>query len=112
MSAYLIVNVIIHDRERFANYGKATAALVQRFGGRYLVLGGARETLEGEWPEGKSVISEWPSREAALAFWHSPEYAEARKLRAGISDASVVLVEGFPPPSLTPTPPSTGSIST
>lgn len=93
---YMIVNANIFDRERFGEYGRANAALVKQFGGKYLVLGGARETLEGEWPEGKSVISEWPSRYAALAYWHSPEYAQVRKLREGICDARVVLVDGIP----------------
>jgi uncharacterized protein (DUF1330 family) len=94
MAAYLVVNVVIHDREKFMAYGKATAVLVEKMGGRYLVLGGARETLEGAWPEGKTVVSEWPSREAALAFWHSPEYAAAKKMREGISEAQIILVEG------------------
>jgi uncharacterized protein (DUF1330 family) len=94
---YMIVNADIHDPKRFAEYGRANAALVKQFGGKYLVLGGARETLEGEWWDGKSVISEWESREAALAYWHSPAYAEVRKLREGICDARVVLVDGFPP---------------
>jgi uncharacterized protein (DUF1330 family) len=96
MVAYLVINANISDRERFAAYGKATAALVTQMGGRYLALGGAREILEGTWPEGKTVISAWPSREAALAFWHSAEYAEIRKLREGICDAHVILVDGVP----------------
>ena len=94
---YMIVNAHIFDAVRFGEYGRANAALVKQFGGKYLVLGGALETLEGEWPEGKSVISEWPSREAALAYWHSPEYAKIRVLREGICDARVVLVDGMPP---------------
>jgi uncharacterized protein (DUF1330 family) len=96
MAAYLIINANISDRERFAAYGKATAALVAQMGGRYLALGGARELLEGTWPEGKTVISEWSSREAALAFWHSVEYAEIRKLREGICEAQIILVDGVP----------------
>jgi uncharacterized protein (DUF1330 family) len=96
MSAYLLINAKILDREKFAAYGKVTAEIVARMGGQYLVLGGPRELLEGTWPEGKSVVSIWPSREAALAFWNSPEYAEAKKLREGICVADVVLVDGLP----------------
>jgi uncharacterized protein (DUF1330 family) len=102
MPAYLIVNANIHDRERFAAYAKATAALVAEMGGRYLVLAGARETLEGSWAEGKTVVSEWPSREAALAFWHSAEYTNARKLREGICDANIILVDGVAIPPISP----------
>ena len=31
-------------------------------------------------------------RAAALAFWNSPEYAEAKKLREGLADCSILLV--------------------
>jgi uncharacterized protein (DUF1330 family) len=40
------------------------------------------------------VISEWPDKDAALAFWNSAEYAEVKKLRDGIADCQVLLVEG------------------
>jgi uncharacterized protein (DUF1330 family) len=39
------------------------------------------------------VISEWPDKEAAKAFWNSPEYAEAKKLREGVADVQVLLIE-------------------
>ncbi len=120
MSAYLFVNVIIHDPVKFREYGVTNAALVARMGGKYLVLGSPGEVLEGEAIVGKKVISEWPSREAALAYWHSAEYAEIRKLRDGISDAQVMILDGFtspspplsPPPSLPPSLPPTPQTST
>ena len=39
------------------------------------------------------VISEWPDKAAAKAFWDSPEYQEAKKLREGIADVQVLLIE-------------------
>jgi uncharacterized protein (DUF1330 family) len=39
------------------------------------------------------VISEWPDRDAAKTFWNSPEYAEARKLREGVADVQVLLID-------------------
>ena len=39
------------------------------------------------------VISEWPDEAAALAFWNSPEYAEAKRLREGLAEVSVLLIE-------------------
>lgn len=97
MPAYMIINADVHDPARFGEYARTNAALVKRLGGRYLALGGARDVLEGTWPTGKSVISEWPSREAALAYWHSDEYREVRKLREGICDAQVLLIDGVSP---------------
>jgi uncharacterized protein (DUF1330 family) len=95
MTAYMIVTAAIADRDRFiAGYGAAAGALVEKFGGRYVLRGPGADLLEGQFGQGASmVISEWQSKEAALAFWNSPEYAEARKLREGIADCQVLLIE-------------------
>jgi uncharacterized protein (DUF1330 family) len=95
MPAYMIVSAQIQDRERFINgYGKTAGALVARFGGRYLLMAPGAELLEGDFGDGASmVISEWPDKESAKAFWNSPEYAEAKKLREGIADCQVLLIE-------------------
>ena len=95
MPAYMIVIAAIADRDAFiAGYGQAAAALVERFGGRYLLRAPGAELLEGGFGDGASaVISEWPDKAAARAFWNSPEYAEAKALRAGIADCQVLLIE-------------------
>ena len=95
MPAYMIVTARIADRDSFINgYGKTAAALIERFGGRYVLRGPGAELLEGGWGDGASmVISEWSDKEAARTFWNSPEYAEARKLRAGVADCQVLLIE-------------------
>ena len=95
MTAYMIVTARIADREAFiSGYGAAAAALVEQFGGRYVLRGPGAQLLEGGFGDGASmVISEWPSKAAALAFWNSPEYAEVRKLREHIADCQVLLIE-------------------
>jgi uncharacterized protein (DUF1330 family) len=95
MPAYMIVTASIRDREQFVSgYGAAAAALLPQFGGHYVLRGPGAMTLEGDWPDGASmVISEWPDKESALNFWNSPEYAEARKLREGLADVQVMLIE-------------------
>ena len=91
----MIIFVSIKDREKFlAGYAKAAGKLVEQFGGKYVLRAQGGETLEGAIPESASVvISEWPDREAAKRFWNSPEYSAAKKLREGIADAHVVLVD-------------------
>ncbi len=95
MSAYMIVTAKIADRDAFINgYGMAAAALVAKFGGKYVLRGPGAKMLEGDFGDGASmVISEWPDAAAAQAFWNSPEYAEVKKLRAGIADCQVLLIE-------------------
>lgn len=95
MTAYMIVTARISDRDTFvAGYGAEAARLVERFGGRYVLRGPGAQLLEGSFGDGASmVISEWPTKDAALAFWNSSEYAEARKLRDGVADVQVLLIE-------------------
>ena len=95
MPAYMIVTAKIADREKFINgYGKAAGALVNQMGGRYILMGPGAELLEGNFGEGASmVISEWPDKETVKTFWNSPEYQEIKKLREGIADCQVLLIE-------------------
>ena len=95
MPAYMIVAAKISDRDRFiSGYGKAAGDLVAKFGGRYLLRAPGAELLEGNFGDGSAmVISEWPDKAAAKRFWDSPEYAEVKKLREGIADCQVLLIE-------------------
>lgn len=95
MPAYMIIAAKIADREAFVSgYGAAAAKLVTQFGGKYVLRAPGAELLEGDWGDGASVvISEWPDKAAARAFWNSAEYAEVKKLREGIADVQLLLVE-------------------
>lgn len=100
MPAYMIVTAKIADRHAFiSGYGAAAAKLVEQFGGKYVLRGPGATLLEGSFGAdgleggGSMVISEWRDRAAAEAFWSSAEYAEVRKLREGIADCQVLLIE-------------------
>jgi len=94
MTAYIIVEAIVHDPETFSAYAKKVPAIVAQFGGEYLVLGGPQKSLEGDWSHSRVVMHRWPSAEQAKAFWESDEYAAAKPLRAGTGEFRVILVEG------------------
>jgi uncharacterized protein (DUF1330 family) len=83
------------DFERFmSGYQQAVGPLVERFGGRYVLMGAGTQVLEGPWSSGGgAVISEWPDRATALRFWNSPEYAQVKPLRHGTGEFLVVLVD-------------------
>ena len=96
MPAYLIVSAVISDRDAFmaSGYPGAAAALLDQYGGRYLMRGPGAELLEGNFGNGASVvISEWPDKEAAHRFWNSPEYQETKKLREHLGECQVLLIE-------------------
>jgi uncharacterized protein (DUF1330 family) len=95
MPAYLIAQVRIHDPAIYKLYTDRSPAIIAKHGGRVLARGGATEILEGDAHERRVVVIEFPSMEAARAFYCSPEYQQAKQIRAPISDAQFVLVQGM-----------------
>lgn len=95
MPAYLIVVAKLHDRQKFIEgYGMAAAEMVTKLGAKYLIRAPGAVCLEGDWGDGASVVvEEWPDRETVLRFWNSPEYAEVKKLREGLADVKVWMIE-------------------
>jgi uncharacterized protein (DUF1330 family) len=96
MSAYIVVDIEIHDRERYERYKDMAPPSIALYGGRYLTRGGETAVLEGEWTPKRFVILEFPTLEQARAWWSSPEYAEAKALRQSIATTRMVLAEGIP----------------
>lgn len=94
MAAYVIVDIDIHDPERYAVYRQMTPSSIAAYGGRFVVRGGAAETLEGTRAPGRIVVLEFESVERAKAWWASAEYAPAKALRQQTATTQMIVVEG------------------
>ncbi len=94
MSAYVVVEVEVHDQNRYEDYKRMVPVSLTAYGGRFIVRGGVVETLEGEWRPQRFVILEFPSVERAKAWWEATEYAEAKKLRQATARTKMIVVEG------------------
>jgi uncharacterized protein (DUF1330 family) len=94
MSAYVVVDLEIIDKDGFEAYKQLVPATIEKYGGRYLVRGGRVEALEGKWRPGRLVILEFPSEEKAKAWYDSLDYAEPRAMRQSAARSNIVLVEG------------------
>jgi len=95
MSAYLVIEAIITDKQRFAAYAKLVPGLVSKMGGEYLSQRGDAESLEGDWGETKVVLHRWPDMQAARDFWYSEEYQAAKKLRQDCGSFRIMLLDGI-----------------
>ena len=95
MPAYVIYEAEVLDPEAYEAYKTSAAASVAAAGGRYIVRGGAVEVLEGDPPEGRTVVVEFPTMEAALTWYGSEAYTEARRLRERVARARMYLVDGI-----------------
>ena len=94
MSAYIIAEVEVTDPEKFEEYRKLVPSTIEAFGGRYMVRGGAIDSLEGDWQPTRLVVIEFDDAERAKA-WHGSElYAPAKALREASSNTRMIVVDG------------------
>jgi uncharacterized protein (DUF1330 family) len=78
----------------YKKYFAANAAIFERWRARFIVRGGAYETVQGNAGE-RSVVIEFESYQQALACYKSPEYQDILKyLRAGANIAYFTIIEG------------------
>ena len=94
MAAYLVVDIDVTDPAQFEEYKKLAPAAIDKFGGRYLIRGGAYEAVEGDWKPQRLTIAEFDSMEQAKAFYDSPEYQVAIEARKGAANMKMLLVQG------------------
>jgi uncharacterized protein (DUF1330 family) len=94
MSAYVIVNVDVHDQDRYDEYRKLVPATLEKYGGKFLARGGAIELLEGDWSPTRLVVLEFDSIESARRWHDSVEYAGPMAIRKQSARTDMVVVEG------------------
>ena len=95
MPAYYFVDVLeVTDEARIAKYREGVFATVEKYGGRYLILGGKHEVVEGNWRPTFPVMLEFPTLEQAKRWYASPEYSPLLKLRLEGSRSNAVFIEG------------------
>jgi uncharacterized protein (DUF1330 family) len=95
MAAYVIVEVEVTDPATYEEYKKLTPATIAAYDGKFIVRGGAYETLEGDWQPNRMVLLEFPSVERAKEWWNSPEYTKAKAIRQRAANARMIVLEGF-----------------
>lgn len=96
MTAYCIWdNTEVSDPTKMEEYVSRVAPLVEKHNGRYLVVGGKFEAVEGEWPLTYPVIITFPSMSAAKGWYNSKEYADLKLLRQSASKANAIFIEGM-----------------
>ena len=94
MSAYVLVQVTIHDCDQYEEYKKLTPATIAKHGGRFIVRGGDTEILEGEKNFERFVLLEFDSMEQAKTWYDSAEYQNAKVIRQAASDGLVMIADG------------------
>ncbi len=95
---YMIANYTIKDQAGFQKYMDAAGPLAPKYGGKIIVFNLKATAVEGK-PKSVMAIAEFPSLADAQRFYNSPEYTAAKRFRIDSTEGSVVITEGFSPPS-------------
>lgn len=96
MSAYcLFDNLEVIDAEKMEDYKQRVRPVVEQYGGRYVVIGGAMERMEGSWQPAFPVMIEFPSLDQARRWYDSPEYRDLKALRLSAVRSNAVFMEGL-----------------
>lgn len=94
MAAYMIVEVETTDEALMAEYRKHTPGLVAKYGGKFIVRGGACKTLEGGWTPPRLVMIEFPDMAAIDRFYSSPDYKPVLEMRLKAGKSRAIAVDG------------------
>ncbi len=95
MPAYLIVRANVTDMEQYQQYMKLTPAILEKYGGSFVIRGGEKVVLEGPDTTDRIVMVKFESIDAARRMYDSDEYQAAIKVREGAAEASFIVMEGL-----------------
>ena len=97
MVAYVVNEIVITEPKRFQTYADQVPAILAKYGGAYVVRGGAPERIDGPEPPHRLVVLRFESREAARAWRASPEYRAILPIREATSQSRVYIVDAYAP---------------
>jgi len=91
----LFDNVEVTDLGKLDQYKTRVAPVVQQYGGRYVVVGGKVDLVEGTWKPTFPVMIEFPTLEQAHRWYRSEEYRELKALRLSAGRFNAIFMEGI-----------------
>ncbi|MBJ7409511.1 MAG: DUF1330 domain-containing protein [Phenylobacterium sp.] len=95
MAAYVVNEIVVTEPVRFQTYADQVPAILAKYGGQYVIRGGAPERVDGSPPPDKLVVLRFENREAARAWRNSPEYLAILPIREATSTSRVYIVDGY-----------------
>lgn len=94
MSAYYFFDIRdVTNIDKMEEYRKSVFDTVEKYGGKYRIIGGEIEPIEGNWTPGFTVLVEFQDIEIARRWYNSPEYTDIKDLRIDATSSNVVLID-------------------
>ena len=95
MPAYFLVDVReIKDTAKMEDYKARVAPVVEKFGGRYVVIGGPFEVVEGSYQPVFPVMIQFPTMDDARRWYDSEEYRDLKRLRLAATVSNAGFMAG------------------
>ena len=91
---YWIAHNQIANVDAYEAYKVAAAPTLQAHGAKFLVRAGSAEFPEGSLRP-RTIVIEFPSLQAAQDCYASETYQAAKAIREIVSEADIVIVEGY-----------------
>jgi uncharacterized protein (DUF1330 family) len=95
MPAYFVVELDASNAEGMVAYRAAVPTTIEKYGGRYLIRGGAAELFEGAPEPKRIVILEFADAAAVKRWYNSPEYQKILPGRLENATCRAFCVEGI-----------------
>ena len=90
---YLVANIRVKDKDKFAAFSGMAAPVIKAHGGKVLARGPGAERHEGS-VEGIVMMIEFESIDTARTFYLSDEYQAAKAVRDACSETDLMIIEG------------------
>ena len=90
---YLVANIRVKDKEKFAAFSGMAAPVIKAHGGKVLARGPGAERHEGT-VEGIVMMIEFENIDAARTFYLSDEYQAAKAVRVACAETDLMIIEG------------------
>lgn len=95
MSAFLICDVQVKNREKLKEYLSLSEHTLALYGGKFHAQAGKVELIEGTWNPNVIIVAEFPSMDKAKEWYNSEEYAKALKVKPEALDRNMIIVDGL-----------------
>lgn len=95
MSAFLLCDVVVKDREKLMEYLRLSEHTLEPYGGKFHAQAGEIEVIEGTWDPKVIIIAEFPSMEKAQEWYESEEYSEALRIKSEAIERNMILTKGL-----------------
>ncbi|ACV35990.1 DUF1330 domain-containing protein [Accumulibacter sp.] len=96
MAAYLVVDTLLDNPERYEQYKLRAKPLVEQYGGEYLARGGNMTLKETDlWTPSRLVLIRFPDAETANRFYDSAEYQEVLQISKKSARRTMIVLEGL-----------------